>query len=302
MTEKFEIILYHAIGKGIGCTDGFGSFFAAYQYNPHINGMGCVYQEDPPWQAIHNKRVIVADVSWDRATIEKMHEVCSKLVILDHHATAQDALRGLSYAFFDMDRSGALMTWQFFFPDAVVPPLVAYISDADLWAWKLRNSREISAWLQSHPQKMELWVELNNALLSETGKAIAIEQGKAIMRSKEQMINRIAHKAEIVDTDYGRVAFVNSPVLQSEVGEVLAQQYGMAAIWHLGDGELTFSFRSKNDELDVSKLALMLGGGGHKQAAGVKIKCKERSYTAISETMIRMLLEEAGRKAAGGKR
>jgi nanoRNase/pAp phosphatase (c-di-AMP/oligoRNAs hydrolase) len=65
------------------------------------------------------------------------------------------------------------------------------------------------------------------------------------------------------------VPIVNTNALISEVTHELAKNEPFAASWYLrADGRVRWSLRSTEDGIDVSKLALTLGGGGHKHAAG----------------------------------
>jgi len=43
-----------------------------------------------------------------------------------------------------------------------------------------------------------------------------------------------------------------------------------------GDGKIKGSIRTHRDDIDVSKLAQALGGGGHKKAAGFEIEGRLR--------------------------
>lgn len=294
--RQFDIILYHARGKGIPCTDGWLSALSAWIYNPGIETMGIVYGDEPPWQAIYNRRVLIADVSWDRSITESVRTKTEDLQVIDHHATAQENLRGLPYCLFDMTRSGCLMTWQFFFPDKPAPALIRYGSDADLFAWKLPNSREISSWMQSFEMRdMKDWLKKLEQLEKPGGIDMAIMEGRAILRSKEQMLKVVTHRAEVIETAIGNIAVANSPLLQSEAGEVLSKQHGRAAIWYMGDGEIVFSLRSDSEEHDVSQLARALGGGGHKQASGAKVKMSTVETLPLSQ-VVSSLLKQAARK------
>lgn len=45
-------------------------------------------------------------------------------------------------------------------------------------------------------------------------------------------------------------------------------------LYELGDGRVKGSFRTTSDDVDVSKIALALGGGGHAKAAGFEVEGK----------------------------
>ena len=56
------------------------------------------------------------------------------MVIVDHHITAKERLIGHGHEkeqnyHFDMNKSGARLAWEFFFPDKEVPLLIRHIED-----------------------------------------------------------------------------------------------------------------------------------------------------------------------------
>jgi hypothetical protein len=67
------------------------------------------------------------------------------------------------------------------------------------------------------------------------------------------------------------VPTVNSPVLQSELGDVLATGHPFAGVWWQGSGDAArWSLRSTPGGVDVSLIAARYGGGGHRTAAGFR--------------------------------
>lgn len=55
------------------------------------------------------------------------------------------------YALFDMDRSGAGITWDFFHPGKARPALIDHVEDRDLWRFALHGTREIQSAVFSYP-------------------------------------------------------------------------------------------------------------------------------------------------------
>jgi len=68
------------------------------------------------------------------------------------------------------------------------------------------------------------------------------------------------------------VPVANLPyTMSSDAGHQLAQGEKFAACyWDTPDGRV-FSLRSSDDGLDVSEIAKLFGGGGHRNAAGFKL-------------------------------
>jgi nanoRNase/pAp phosphatase (c-di-AMP/oligoRNAs hydrolase) len=93
------------------------------------------------------------------------------------------------------------------------------------------------------------------------------------------VIDSIVANAEIVKFA-GHKAFVaNSPALVSEIGHVLATKAnGVGIVWVKKGDKLKVSLRS-NGKVDVSKIAVKYGGGGHKAAASFSLPIKKGTLT-----------------------
>ena len=147
--------LYHN-----NCPDGFGSALAAYlKFGDKSEYIGVKHQQDPP-EMEPGSEVYILDFSYPRQVMEALLEHHVKVITLDHHKTAQEALLGLRGALFDMNRSGAMISWEYFHPERSIPDLFRYIQDRDLWQWKLEGTGEIAAGLQLLPQEFALWIDL----------------------------------------------------------------------------------------------------------------------------------------------
>lgn len=251
-------VLYHA-----ECPDGFGAAYAAWKvlqdravYLPVAHGQ-------PPPELPANAHVAIVDFSYQREVILKIKEQVADLVVLDHHATAQDELVGLSWAEFDMNKSGARLAWEFWHPDEDLPPLLAYVEDKDLWLWRLEQSAEVSIALHSYPMDFAVWdgLDLDHLKL----------EGVALRRLQEQIVSSAVARARM-ETLFGhRVPVVNASDFRSEIANRLCSLHpecAFAAAYHYDKaGELCWSLRSVGD-FDVAALARLAGGGGHKNASG----------------------------------
>ena len=132
--------LYHN-----NCPDGFGSALAAYlKFGDKSEYIGVKHQQDPP-EMEPGSEVYILDFSYPRQVMEELFQQHTQVITLDHHKTAQEALLGLRGALFDMNRSGAMISWEYFHPERPIPDLFRYIQDRDLWEWKLEGTGEIAA-------------------------------------------------------------------------------------------------------------------------------------------------------------
>ena len=214
------------------------------------------------------------DFSYPRKEIERIHKKTGgKLTVIDHHKTAQADLEGLDYTVFDMNHSGAYLSWTFFFPSLPVPKMILYIEDKDLWKWNLPMSKEISAALHSESFDFRKGQSLLENWDREEARLIA--NGKAIRAVEKEFIAGMVKTAEIIELDGIKTLAVNASVLHSEVLAELVKitpPMGVGWTWDGSRRVYQVSLRSSGD-FDVSKIAMAHGGGGHKNSAG--FLCKE---------------------------
>jgi uncharacterized protein len=261
------LVIFH----GGGCADGFCSGWLIWRYwDDNAEFHPANYEAPPP--DVTDRDVLILDFSYRRPILEQMYAAARSLVVLDHHKTAQAELDGLDYCTFDMDRSGAHLTWDWLvehhldpLPSAPwVPPwIVSYVEDRDLWRWDLPDSRAINAAIRSYPQDFETW----NALAVSSPSGLAV-QGRTILRADQQAIETHCRRAREVDFDGHRVPIVNASVLRSEIGNALNPGRPFVVVWFERDGIRQYSLSSDVNGVDVSEIARAHGGGGHRHAAG----------------------------------
>jgi uncharacterized protein len=255
-TQPPTVVLYHA-----ECADGFGAAWALWRRFPTARYLP-VKHGNPPPSGLNDQRVVIVDFSYDRDTLETMAEQTNALLVLDHHITAEKALAGLPYAYFDMKKSGAVLAWEWAH-DHPVPWLLDYIQDKDLWTWALPLSREINAAIASHPFEFQLWSNLKQKDLE--------QEGRAILRYEHELVSKLAGQAVLVEFQGATVPSVQSAVLTSQIGERLSADAPFCLIWHDRDGRRYYSMRSREDGTDVGAIAASFGGGGHTHAAGFSV-------------------------------
>ena len=261
MKENFSrhdptVVLYHA-----DCLDGFGAAWALWKKYPDARYLAVEHGLSPP-SGLDNDHVVMVDFSYPREVVERLAGSTASLRILDHHVTAQAALAGLPYAYFDMKKSGAVLAWEWAHPEPV-PWLLQYIQDKDLWEWRLPMSREINAALDSYPFDFQVWDGLSQDMLE--------LEGRAILRREDVLLTKMVRESVLVEFEGETVPAVYSPVMTSQIGERLCRDYPFCIIWHQRNGRRYFSLRSKPGTVDVSAIAARHGGGGHVNAAGFSI-------------------------------
>jgi len=291
------LIIYHD-----NCADGFGAAFSAWlkfgddaEYVPMQ--YGTVKNTDPEiaWnelsEAIPNgvegRDVYILDFSLPKPVMEKLIEVSTRFVWLDHHKTAFESWfaemplhweqTDTKWITLDNNKSGAVLAWEYF-RTSQVPKLIKHIDDRDRWKFEFFGTKELNAVLWSlRPWTFKQW---NNLLVLNI--QILISEGRGILRAHEQNVKSVVESNSMVctivinDEAYvGRMANC-LPHLVSDVGHELANQsstYGLG--WHMNkEGRFFCSFRS-NGEYDVSAIAKYFGGGGHHNAAGCEVTLEQ---------------------------
>lgn len=288
------LCIYHK-----NCADGFTAAWIVKRSIGDIDLFPANYGDDPP--PVAGRDVVIVDFSYPLPVLERMANQAHSIIVLDHHRTAAEDLKGLIRApsdfstwraaawdslplsprirlavIFDMDRSGAQIAWDFFYPPASLrPPIVEYVADRDLWRWELPFSREISAYLGSFPQRTVTWDELARQIESEQYFDGIRQQGAAILRKQGKDVTEIV----VVTRRTARIGtlvmpFANVPhMLTSEAGAQLALESsgGVAATYWDGPNGRVVSLRSVGSGPDVSEIAKLYGGGGHSRAAGFQM-------------------------------
>jgi oligoribonuclease NrnB/cAMP/cGMP phosphodiesterase (DHH superfamily) len=291
-----RLVLYHG-----GCVDGFTAAWAAWRRFGDLDTeyVPAHYGKAPP--DVTGRHVYCVDFSYPRDLMISMSEKAESLNVFDHHKTAQAALEGLSFATFDMQRSGAGLTWDQlhgpvrpgadhrgpFVGGTSRPWLVDYVEDRDLWRFKLPDSRAVNAWIGVAPWARSGATEAvtsdyrgpNAAFrdwdtLAATPLDEAVRKGEVVVRCENNFIDNMSLEARAITLQGHRVPCVNTPrVNVSELLNTLAKQAPFAVGWHQrGDGLYAYSLRSTDEGVDVSEIAKLYGGGGHRNASGFNIK------------------------------
>jgi hypothetical protein len=310
MKAKNNICIYHG-----NCSDGFTAAWAVWKrFGDSMEYHAGFYGDAPP--DVRGKRVIIVDFSYSKDVLRKMVLEAESLIVIDHHKTAQEALAWMPKAvleppyeyindpwshhigfdssflnmqghpsccaWFDMEKSGARMAWEFFHPKTRVPKLIEHVEDRDLWRFKLYGTREIQAVVFSHPYDFDVLNEL--ATRCEHDPDEMIREGAAIERKHFKDVDELV-KVSMREMKIGGNwvwcanlpytlasdachAMCKMPMIDPRDGHGLLNPPPFAASYWDGPKGRTFSLRSIGDTMDVSAVAKLYGGGGHKNAAG----------------------------------
>ena len=281
--EEVNVVIYHK-----NCFDGFGSAYCAWKYDKKgkIEYYPATHGDLPP--NVKNKNVLICDFSYKKDILNVLIKECNKLYILDHHKSAEKELKEFDdmYKLFDMTHSGAYLTWKYFFPKIKTPLLIKYIEDRDLWTKKLPLIDEFTFWFSTIPYEFEEY----DKLLDEKYLVNNIKtKGIIIAEFNNNIINKLSKNTLVkltkIDKEYYMIAYSNvTGTFKSDVGNVIIKKYENAdfsACYSIvdHDNSTLFSLRSTENNLDVSKIASKFGGGGHRNASGLKINYVTNTLT-----------------------
>lgn len=258
-SQPVDLVLYHA-----DCLDGSCAAWVASTLYPEAQYIACNYG-DPvgEWQ---DKNILILDFSFSLDAMHRIAKIAKTVLIMDHHKTAIESLTNLPsnvQSVFDIQRSGARIVWDYYYPNTTPLWIVSYVEDRDLWKFSLHMSEEVSAYLRDEITDIKSWKEILDYGLNR-----AREHGAIRLHSQKQAIKRICSQSIMVKLDGYDVPMAIAPIYYSEVAGNLAIAYGapFAISLYIKNGKWNYSLRSRGD-FDVSEVAKRYGGGGHKSAA-----------------------------------
>lgn len=264
------VVIYHA-----DCKDGFGAAFAAWKkFGDSASYIPRRTQLAPP-EGLEGKELYIVDYSYDKATLEALAEKNRRVVVIDHHRSAEADVTAFPDNVFDLEHSGAVLAWQYFHPEEPVPELLRYVEDHDLWRFRLPENQAYNAALRQYPADFTVWDTLISELADSQAREQFLAKGSLIVEFEQDLIKRILQFKHRVEFEGMTLWAVNaSRIYRSILGNRLAalnEEAGEPAIglvYYYYEGNVHISLRSKGD-CDVAELASRYGGGGHKNAASI---------------------------------
>lgn len=202
------------------------------------------------------------------------------VTVIDHHvsehARMEEVARthtNLTYVF-DNKKSGASLAWSYLFPNDEMPALIRHVEDNDLWKKELGENTEhvvnyLSLWNNDPHTTTEL---LDEPLAS------VVEKGRMITAYAHAQVGKLV-LLEPITLRIGShdVLTYNITDHQSACGNALSKENGAAvALYTIVGSYVKISFRShEHHEPSALTLAMILGGGGHRNASGAKMPLKD---------------------------
>ena len=254
-------IFYHK-----NCPDGFGAAFCAWKkfwenaiYIPKLHDEDL--PEIPNWSD-----VFMLDIAFPLCKIQNILNH-SNLTIIDHHISIYDELKWLKNYIFDIQSSGAVLSWKYFFPDQPVPMFLKYIQDKDLWKWELPNSKSIYSAIISYDQDFQI---RNNLIKKDITEFLT--EWIALERYRNKLISESLNHIHLLQIDEFTIPAINNQHIISETANKTILDYWKkfgyqlaCCYFVLSDQKVKFSLRSIWD-FDVLEICKRFWWWWHKNA------------------------------------
>ena len=241
--------------------------------------------------------VYCVDFAFNRELTLELCKLAAKVIVLDHHKTAQENLEDLKthrcfYFIYDVEKSGASIVRDYckqhldlyshikLNQKEILNKVVAMVEDRDLWLFKLPMTKEFAEYVFAYmqPNDINRMTEIlfkYNLLQLET----ICSSGYIIMCYKDNIIKKKldSYVPTYFHVDNTKLLIINEtqPDLVSQLGNELCKKYNVpVCLYNISGSEssnelsVALSFRSMEHLEPVDSIARLFNGGGHACAAG----------------------------------
>lgn len=256
--------------------DGEASAFSVYYSNSNVEVISINYGQNFPFSLIKDdEHIWIVDYSIEPKEMDRLLEITPNVIWIDHHKTAIN-----KYANYDKEIKGirkigvaaCVLTWEFIKGEDV-PECIKLIGDRDIWDWKYGEKTKYfyaGSELEDTLPKSEFWI---NCVSDASYMDKIIENGKTVERYKDKRFHTIAKQLGYEIEFHGYKCFaVNVPHVSSDAFGDAISRYDILIPHCRRKDYWTLSLYTEKDHIDVSEIAQIYGGGGHKQASGFQCK------------------------------
>ena len=269
---KDIVVIYHA-----NCPDGFGAAYAAWKKFGDTATYIPVKDHDEAPIGLRDKEIYIVDFSFKKPVLAELEANNHKVVVIDHHQSAAPDVAGRDDWVFDLDHSGAVLAWQYFHPDTEVPELLRQVEDHDLWKFAMFENREFNVSLHQYPREFTVWDQLIEDLKDENFRINFIAKGALVAKFEDKLVaDLLSYRERVLFASHEVWAINASRIYRSILGNRLAElneadgKTALGIVYYRYGGKVHVSLRSKGD-VDVAALAEQYSGGGHKNAASIRV-------------------------------
>jgi len=261
--------------------DGVTSASIIKKKYPQANFFGWNYGEKVAVQSNYDI-VFIVDITLPESVMKELIANNKKVIWIDHHGRKikdmEKKIKNID-GFRDTknNHSACVLTWKYVYPCEPTPTLLRYVEDIDLWKWEYPNTDPIttSLWI-TYGNNPQSYVNLLNETVWNMQQTNHLTKGNLFIKQRNAIIDKTLTKTKIGTFKGHRTAFINTSVFQSSIGNEALKRFDIdvALIWNLDTDFVRCSLRS-NKNVDVSKIAKQLNGGGHPRASGFQCSLEE---------------------------
>lgn len=281
------LIIYHAYENG-PCPDGHWAAWVAKKKYPDADLCQAVYDGILTKDVTQYQQLVIVDFSFPASRLQTWVDLGIKVLLIDHHKTAMNDLSTFMNSVvpeldvrFDMNESGATLTWKTLFPDKPMPTVLDYVKDRDIWKHTLQHTHEVHAAMSSLLKDFKIYDVLASLNQTELQDCLVV-LGDRLLKHRRQLVEEIANRYTLETiAGYDNIPTVflreDETYLTSDVCQYLYLRLPEAlftcCLNSPGGGVTKYSLRSNKDgnNTDVGAIAKANGGGGHNSAAGFTI-------------------------------
>jgi len=193
----------------------------------------------------------------------------SNIFWFDHHkSTAEQKYPEIPtmHRSFNLTKCGAMLVWDYCFPEKSYPLSLKLIDDYDRWIFALEGTNEFRFGLETieHDPDSNIWNELLNS--DEEVKNIML-MGNTVINYRDKMTSGLRDMYGFIGELDGTKAYcLNFYGIGSHAFGNKIKEYDLC-IGFIFDGE-KWTIGLYSEKIDVSEIAKEYGGGGHTGAAG----------------------------------
>lgn len=300
----FNYAIYHK-----NCPDGFASLMVLLK-SKRLSTDGTIYHDVPsasfPPKEIDNKNIIIMDVAYKYDVLREIFERAKSVVFIDHHVTISYDVKKLSSmqkykkkvkVIYDVNESGASLTWKYLFKNTNYPLFIRYIRDNDIGTWKLKDTKPfiyslrvkyeidlkkdiVNKWKELFDDNKvkeiikigKIYEEYANSLLDENIRKYSLEafpSQKLYKKFTEYFKKPGQYKVAVVNGS----GCPNASLLGNKMMDTINCDFILLWTYQMEKKEYIVQFRSKI--VDVGKIAQIFGGGGHALASACSFSIKD---------------------------
>lgn len=230
-----------------------------------------------------NEKVVFADIVPRGSLLKQVLEKTRDIVLIDHHITSYNEVKALGCSYdgkLAVDGPGAcLLTWEYCYPEYPIPQSIKCIADYDIWERNELN-QQFHFGIQTFDTypKNPIW---DSVLVDDTEVFNAILfKGKNILDYLKPWYRKILKSysfegticKELTDGAEYSCLVVNQGGIDGTIFDEVEKKYDIHVRVVLGKNDKWLcSILTDRDDIDVSKIAEKLDGGGHQKVGGFSV-------------------------------